>query len=88
MEFLPGIDKNFIENLMEIPIEGHQKGETVDVVDMIDEIEKMERDHALECANTTEIMFVRVVQIHMNRFTRRLHVKVPYGPRIKGEAGP
>ena len=41
MEFLPGIDKNFIENLMEIPIEGHQKGETVDVVDMIDEIEKM-----------------------------------------------
>ena len=40
-EYLLGIDKNFIENLMEIPIEGHQKGETVDVVDMIDEIEKM-----------------------------------------------
>ena len=39
----------------------------------------------MECANTTEIMFVVVVQIHMNRFTRRLHVKVPFEPRIKVE---
>ena len=41
MEFLLGIDKNFIENLMEIPIEGHQKRETADVVDITDVIEKM-----------------------------------------------
>ena len=43
MEFLLGIDKNFIENLMEIPIECHQKGETADVVDIIDAIEKIVR---------------------------------------------
>ena len=43
MEFLLGIDKNFIENLMEIPIEGHQKRETADVVDITDVIEKMVR---------------------------------------------
>ena len=40
-EYLLGIDKNFIENLMEIPIEGHQKRETADVEDIIDVIEKM-----------------------------------------------
>ena len=40
MEFLLGIDKDFIDNLMEIPIEVNQKRETPDVEDIIDVIEK------------------------------------------------
>ena len=122
MEFLLGIDKNFIGNLMENIIEGHQEGEVEDPVVKADVIERMVRlntlllqnwkftelrnnylavwndynsfnilqvrDLASECVNTTEIMFVLVVQIHMNSFTRRLHVKVLYGPRIRVEAGP
>ena len=43
MEFLLGTDKNFIENLMENIIEGHQEGGAEDPVIIVDVAERMVR---------------------------------------------
>lgn len=80
MEFLLGIDKNFIGNLMENIIEGRQEGEVEDPIKIIvDMITRMARDLVLECVNTTETMFVPVVRIHMNRITENLQFKIVSG---------
>jgi len=67
MALIHGTDKNFIESLTEVLIEDHLEEETVEKEE---EEEIMERNLALGYANTTEIMFALVVQIHMNRYIK------------------
>ena len=51
MEFLLGIDKNFIGNLMENIIEGHQEGEVEDLIIIVDMIKRMVRLNTLLLQN-------------------------------------